>query len=148
MFQTLTDVLHKIDPVHLNATLTALGEGLRGNGDDLGATMAGLNTYLGADQSEVADAAVRSPADRHRGQYLRRCRPDLVTVLDNAPTISNTIVDQQDNLNATLLAATGLANNGYETLAPAAEDYIAAIQRARAPAEGARRLLARISAAC
>ena len=53
--------------------------------------------------------------------------PDLVTVLDNAPKVSNTIVDQQDNLNATLLAATGLANNGYDTLAPAADDYIAAI---------------------
>ena len=37
LFQTLTDVLHKIDPVNLNATLTALAEGLRGNGDDLGA---------------------------------------------------------------------------------------------------------------
>jgi phospholipid/cholesterol/gamma-HCH transport system substrate-binding protein len=56
-------------------------------------------------------------------------------VLNNAPAISKTVVDQQDNLNATLLAATGLANNGYETLAPAAEDYIAAIQRARAPAK-------------
>ena len=45
--------------------------------------------------------------------------PDLVTVFDNAPTISKTIVDQQDNLNATLLAATGLANNGTATLAAA-----------------------------
>ena len=40
--------------------------------------------------------------------------PDLATVFDNAPAISNTIVDQQDNLNATLLAATGLANNGTD----------------------------------
>ena len=56
-----------------------------------------------------------------------------MTVFDNTPTISKTIVDQQDNLNATLLAATGLANNGTATLQPAAEDYIAAIQRLRAP---------------
>ena len=28
------DVLNKIDPVNLNATLSALGEGLRGNGDN------------------------------------------------------------------------------------------------------------------
>ena len=38
--------------------------------------------------------------------------------------------DLQLAVYATLLAATGLANNGYETLAPAAQDYIAAIQRA------------------
>ncbi len=59
--------------------------------------------------------------------------PDLVTVINNVPTISNTIVDEQDNLNATLLAAIGLANEGADTLEPAADDYIAAIQRLRAP---------------
>lgn len=135
LFQTLTEVLHKVDPVNLNATLTALGEGLRGNGDDLGATLAGLNTYLAqlnpklpTLQSDLAQAATVT-------NIYADAAPDLVRVFENAPALSNTIVDQQDNLNATLLAATGLANNGYETLAPAAEDYIAAIQRARAPAK-------------
>ena len=59
--------------------------------------------------------------------------PDLARIFDNAPAISNTIVDEQDNLNATLLAATGLANNGTATLEPAENDYIAAVQRLRAP---------------
>ena len=54
-------------------------------------------------------------------------------MFDNAPTISKTVVDQQDNLNATLLAATGLANNGTRRWQPAADDFIAAIQRLRAP---------------
>jgi phospholipid/cholesterol/gamma-HCH transport system substrate-binding protein len=131
LFQTLTDVLHKIDPVHLNATLTALGEGLRGNGDDLGAALSGLNTYLGqlnpklpALKSDIQQAAVVA-------DIYGDAAPDLAKVLDNAPSLANTVVDQQDNLNATLLAATGLANNGYDTLAPAAEDYVAAIQRTR-----------------
>jgi phospholipid/cholesterol/gamma-HCH transport system substrate-binding protein len=44
LFETLTDTLHKIDPVELSATLSALGEGLRGNGDNFGATLAGLNS--------------------------------------------------------------------------------------------------------
>ena len=133
LFQTLTDVLHKVDPVNLNATLTALGEGLRGNGDNIGATLAGLNTYL--DQINPKLPTLQSDLQQTAtvaGIYADAA-PDLVTVLDNAPKISNTIVDQQDNLNATLLAATGLANNGYDTLAPAADDYIAAINRARAP---------------
>jgi phospholipid/cholesterol/gamma-HCH transport system substrate-binding protein len=59
--------------------------------------------------------------------------PDLTRILDNVPAISNTIVDEQDNLNATLLAATGLANNGTDTLEPAENDYIAAVNRLRAP---------------
>ena len=67
------------------------------------------------------------------GNVYADAAPDLVTVFDNTPTISKTIVDQQDNLNATLLAATGLANNGTATLQPAADDLIAAVQRLRAP---------------
>lgn len=135
LFQTLTDLLHRIDPVQFNATLTALSDGLRGNGENLGALLAGLNTYLGqlnpklpTLQSDVQQTAVVA-------NIYADAAPDVVTVLNNVPPISKTIVDQQKNLNATLLAATGLANNGYDTLAPAAQDYIAAIQRARAPAK-------------
>ena len=133
LFQTLIDVLHKIDPVDLNATLSALGEGLRGNGDNLGATLAGLNYYLQQLNPKLPTLQQDFQKTAAVGNIYGDAAPDLVSVLDNVPTISNTIVDQQDNLNATLLAATGVANNGYATLAPAANDYIAAIQRLRAP---------------
>jgi phospholipid/cholesterol/gamma-HCH transport system substrate-binding protein len=133
LFQTLIDVLHKIDPIHLNATISAIAEGLRGNGDDFGATLSGLNSYLvqlnpklPAVESDFAQTATVA-------NIYGDAAPDLVTVIDNVPTISNTIVDQQENLNATLLAATGLANEGTATLEPGADDYIAAIQRLRAP---------------
>lgn len=59
--------------------------------------------------------------------------PDLNTVFANLPTISKTVVDEQSNLNTTLLAAIGLANNGYETLAPAEQNLIDTINRLRAP---------------
>ncbi|WP_197378784.1 MCE family protein [Mycolicibacterium mengxianglii] len=133
LFQTLTDVLHKVDPVNLNATMTALGEGLRGNGDDLGASLAGLNSYMAQLNPKLPTVQRDLQQAAQVADIYSDAAPDLVTVLDNAPTLSATIVDQQDNLNATLLAATGLANNGYDTLAPAAQDYIAAINRARAP---------------
>lgn len=133
LFQTLTDVLQKIDPINLNATLSALAEGLRGNGDDVGALMSGINTYLAqlnpklpAVQEDLRRTAVVANIYADAG-------PDLVRILDNAPSISKTVVEEEDNLNATLLAATGLANNGTATLEPAADNYIAAIQRLRAP---------------
>ncbi|CAN3130935.1 MCE family protein [Mycobacterium sp. smrl_JER01] len=133
LFQTLTDLLDKIDPINLNATLSALGEGLRGNGDDFGALLSGLNSYvaqlnpkLPALQEDLRRTAVVADIYGDAG-------PDLARILENAPAISQTIVDEQDNLNTALLAATGLANNGTATLEPAADDYIAAIQRLRAP---------------
>lgn len=135
LFQNLTDVLHKVDPISLNATLTALGEGLRGNGDNLGATLAGLNTYLGQLNPKLPTLQSDIQQTATVANIYADAAPDLVTVLNNVPKLSGTIVDQQDNLNATLLATTGLANNGYDTLAPAAQDYIAAIQRTRALAK-------------
>jgi len=133
LFQTLTDVLHKIDPVNLNATLSALGEGLRGNGDDLGATLAGLNTYLAQLNPKLPILQQDFARTAVVGNIYADAGPDLVKVLDNVPVIGKTVVDEQDNLNATLLATTGLANNGTATLQPGANDFIAAIQRFRAP---------------
>jgi phospholipid/cholesterol/gamma-HCH transport system substrate-binding protein len=133
LFQTLIDVLHKVDPINLNATISALAEGLRGHGEDFGASVTGLNQYLAqlnpklpTLESDVAQTATVANIYGDAG-------PDLVTVIDNVPTISSTIIDEQENLNATLLAAIGLANEGFATLEPAADDYIAAIQRLRAP---------------
>jgi phospholipid/cholesterol/gamma-HCH transport system substrate-binding protein len=133
LFQTLSDVLAKIDPINLNATITALGEGLRGNGDDLGATLQGLNYYLQQLNPKLPTLQQDFQKTAVVGNVYADAAPDLATVFDNVPSISNTLVDEQDNLNAALLAATGLANNGTATLQPAAEDFIAAIQRLRAP---------------
>jgi phospholipid/cholesterol/gamma-HCH transport system substrate-binding protein len=133
LFQTLIDVLHKIDPVSLNGALTAVSEGLRGHGDDLGATLAGLNQYLPQLNPKLPTLQSDFAQTATVGDIYGDAGPDLVKVIDNVPTISNTIVDEKDNLNATLLGTIGLANNGYATLAPAENNYIAAIQRFRAP---------------
>jgi len=133
LFQTLIDVLHKIDPVHLNATMSAIAEGLRGNGDDFGATLSGLNQYLVQLNPKLPTVESDFAQTATVANIYGDAGPDLVTVIENVPTISNTIIDQQENLNATLLAAIGVANEGYATLEPAADDYIAAIQRFRAP---------------
>jgi phospholipid/cholesterol/gamma-HCH transport system substrate-binding protein len=133
LFQTLTDVLHKIDPINLNATLSALAEGLRGNGDDVGATLSGLNYYLQQLNPKLPTLQEDFQKTAVVANIYGDAGLDLARIFDNAPAISNTIVDEQDNLNATLLAATGLANNGTATLEPAENDYIAAIQRLRAP---------------
>jgi phospholipid/cholesterol/gamma-HCH transport system substrate-binding protein len=133
LFQSLVDLLHKIDPVELNGTLSALSEGLRGHGNDLGELFSGLNTL--ARQANPKLAALQEDF-RKTGvvtNVYADAAPDLNTVFDNLPTISKTVVDQQNNLNDTLLATIGLSNNAYDTLEPAEQDFIDAINRLRAP---------------
>ena len=133
LFQTLTDLLHKIDPVELNATLTAVAEGLRGHGDDLGGLLAGLNTLTQQLNPKLPTLQQDLQKTATVANIYADAGPDLVTLIDNVPSLSNTISDQSGNLNETLLATIGLANNGYDTLAPAEQDFIDAIQRLRAP---------------
>jgi phospholipid/cholesterol/gamma-HCH transport system substrate-binding protein len=133
LFQTLTDLLEKINPIELNATLSAVSEGLRGHGDDFGATAVGLNEFLPKINPKMPTLHSDLRQAAAVGNVYGDAAPDIVALLDNAPAISNTIVDERDNLNATLLAATGLADNGTATLEPVQEDLIAAFQRVRAP---------------
>lgn len=133
LFESLIDVLRKIDPVELNGTLSALSEGLRGHGGDMGSLLTGLNTLsaqldpkLPMLQQDFRYAATVT------GTYADAA-PDLNTVFDNLPTISATVVSQQRQLNDTLLATIGMANTGYEVLAPAEQDTIDALNRMRAP---------------
>ncbi len=133
LFQSLMNLLHKVDPVELNGTLSAFAEGLRGHGDDLGALLSGLNTLtrqanpkLPALQEDFRKTAVVT-------NIYADAAPDLNTIFDNLPTINKTVVDEQKNLNDTLLATIGLSNNAYDTLAPAEQDLIDALNRLRAP---------------
>lgn len=134
LFEKLTDVLDKIDPVQLNGTISALGEGLRGNGDNLGGLLSGLNGYLEKFNPKLPQLQTGFAKTGVVGNIYGDAAPDLAATFDNVPTISKTLVDQRDNLNKALLATTGLANNGYDTFAPAADDFIAGIQRFRAMA--------------
>jgi phospholipid/cholesterol/gamma-HCH transport system substrate-binding protein len=133
LFQSLIDLLHKIDPVELNGTLGAIAEGLRGHGNDFGGALAGLNTL--AQQLNPKLPALQQDFRRTAAvaTIYSAAAPDLVTVFNNTPTIAHTVVDQQANLNTTLLSAIGLSNNAYDTLAPAEQDLIDAIKRLRAP---------------
>jgi phospholipid/cholesterol/gamma-HCH transport system substrate-binding protein len=133
LFQSLIDLLHKIDPVELNGTLTALAEGLQGHGNDLGALLSGLNTLTRQINPKLPTLQQDFRKTAMVANIYADAAPDLVTVFNNTPTIAKTVVDEQDNLNATLLATIGLSNNAYDTLAPAEQNFIDAIKRLRAP---------------
>src|SRR5690349_21802605 len=88
LFQTLTDVLHKIDPVHLNATLSGLAEGLRGHGDDLGALLAGLNYYLQQLNPKLPTLQQDFQKAGVVANIYGDAGPDFAKIFDNAPAVN------------------------------------------------------------
>ena len=110
-----------------------MAEGLRGHGHDLGGVLSGLNTLTQQLNPKLPTLQQDFRKTAAVANIYADAAPDLVTVFNNTPTIAKTVVDQQTNLNTSLLSAIGLSNNAYDTLAPAEQNLIDAIKRLRAP---------------
>jgi phospholipid/cholesterol/gamma-HCH transport system substrate-binding protein len=116
VFQQLTQVLAKIDPAKLNETLGALAKAFSGRGAQLGQSLSDLDSFLAELEPSLPalthDIAV-SPAVFNA---YADASPDLVRTVANATRISQTVVDQQNNLDAFLISAIGLADIGNDVL--------------------------------
>ncbi|HYO02294.1 MAG TPA: MCE family protein [Mycobacterium sp.] len=116
VFQQLTSVLKAIDPVKLNETLAAVSGALNGRGEKLGQTVTDFDQFLTKINPsldninrdlELAPVALNAYAD---------AAPDLISILDNTTKVSNTLIDQEDNLDRFLVSAIGLADVGNDVL--------------------------------
>lgn len=116
VFEQLTSVLSSIEPEKLNQTLGAIATALHGRGEDFGRAIADLNGYLAAIEPSlpnlehdltVMPAALNSFAD---------AAPDLLQAAADTNVLSQTVVDQQTDLDALLIGVTGLGDVGTEVL--------------------------------
>jgi phospholipid/cholesterol/gamma-HCH transport system substrate-binding protein len=117
LFETLTSIAEKVDPVKLSLTLAAAAEALNGLGDKFGQSIVNGNAILD-------DINPRMPQIRHDIQQLAalgdtyaNAAPDLFDSLNNAVITARTLHRQEADLDAALLAATGLGNTGEDIFA-------------------------------
>lgn len=120
LFETITSIAEKVDPVQLNAALTATAQGLDGLGNKLGNAIVEGNGVLGQlnDRMPQLRNDIRKLADV-AGIYAD-ASPDLWKAIDRATVTSATLVDQTRDLDAALIAAAGFGNAGEHALGPAA----------------------------
>ncbi|NLU82263.1 MCE family protein [Rhodococcus sp. HNM0569] len=117
VFQHLSDVLAQVEPEKLNATLGAVSSALQGRGDALGETLERGNSYL----AKMNPSLPRLQEDLAKAADVTHLyadtAPDLLRTVDNASATSDTVVDQQGNLDSLLLNVIGLADttNGVLT---------------------------------
>jgi phospholipid/cholesterol/gamma-HCH transport system substrate-binding protein len=135
LFQTITSIAQKVDPVKVNLTLSAAAQALSGLGDKFGQSL--INGSATLDEINP-----RMPIIRHDIQQLAtlgdtyaNAAPDLLEFLNNAATTAHTIHAQEKDLDRALLAATGFGatgadifNRGGPYLARGAKDLVPSAQ--------------------
>lgn len=116
VFEQLTSVLSSVEPTKLNATLGAIAQAMAGRGERFGQMLSDLNSYLATiEPSLPALRADLQTAPRVLNAYADAAT-DFVDIADNAARISDSIVDETDNLDAALVSVIGLADVGTEVV--------------------------------
>ena len=114
LFETITSIAEKVDPVKVNLTLSAAAQALSGLGERFGQSI--INGSAALDEVNP-----RMPVIRHDIQQLAKlgdtyadASPDLLEFLNNASTTAHTIHGQEKDLDQALLAAAGFGATGAE----------------------------------
>ena len=127
VFENLVGVIDQIDSSKLNATLSALADGLRGQGPQIGQATTDLNQVL---------LALNPRADTIRADWqalgafsdaYSAAAKNITDVLGAATTTSATLTKNAQPLDALLLNVIGMSNSGIALLAPNQQNLIKAV---------------------
>jgi virulence factor Mce-like protein len=127
VFEQLVTVLDKIDPAKLNQTLGAIATAFNGRGAKIGQTLSDFNAFLGKIEPSLPNLSHDIETAAPVLNAYADAAPDLIQTVQNSTTLSRTIVDQQQNLDAFLVSTIGLAdvsNDVIGTNRPALTDVL------------------------
>jgi phospholipid/cholesterol/gamma-HCH transport system substrate-binding protein len=127
VFQNLVLLLKQIDPAKLNATLTALADGLRGQGDAIGRATTDANQVLLAVNPRMPQVQRDFRSAKGFADTYGVAASDILTVLNAASATSTTVTDHTAALDALLINLTGLAQDGIDLIAPNESNLIRSI---------------------
>jgi virulence factor Mce-like protein len=116
VFEQLTQVLSSIQPDELNETLGAIATAFNGRGEKIGQTLADLDAYLAKTEPSLGALSHDLTVAPDVLNTYADVSPQLVDTVKNSTTISQTIVDEQNNLDAFLVSAIGLADIGNDVI--------------------------------
>lgn len=114
LFQTITSIAEKVDPVKLNLTLSAAAQALTGLGDRFGQSIVNANAILDDVNPRMPQARRDIQQLAALGDVYANASPDLFDFLDNSVPTARTINQHQRELDAALLAAVGFGNTGAD----------------------------------
>ena len=124
LFETVTGIAEKIDPVKLNLTLSATAEALTGLGTKFGQSLVNTNQALDNINPRLGRLQVGMQKLSGLADVYTAAGPDFWDAIDSSLTTARTLDNQRGDLDATLLAAVGFGNTGADVFERGAPYFV------------------------
>jgi phospholipid/cholesterol/gamma-HCH transport system substrate-binding protein len=124
VFQNLVELIKQIDPAKLNAVLSALAEGVRGQGERIGQATTDANEVLLALNSRTDTMRADWQAAKGFSDAYSSAAQDILDTLSAASTTSATVTNQAKQFDALLLGIAGFSRSGINVLGPSADNFV------------------------
>lgn len=127
VFENLVSVINQIDPAELNAVLSALAEGVRGQGERIGEATTDANQVLVAINPRSQTIGDDWRALKGFSDTYHAAAHDILNALSAASTTSATITNHAHDLDAVLLNVVGFARSGIDLIGPNEKNLVHAV---------------------
>jgi virulence factor Mce-like protein len=116
IFEDLNSVLSHIDPAKLNETLGAVSTAFSGRGETFGRSLTDFNAFLAKIEPSLPVLSHELQSFPDVATAYADAAPDLLSIIRNASRISQTLVEEQSDLDRFLVSAIGLADIGNDVI--------------------------------
>ena len=127
VFENVVDLLNMIDPLKLNAVLTAVADGVRGQGQRMGEATTDLNQVLLALNARSDTIRQDWRSFKNFNDTYDAAAQDILTILNAASTTSTTVVNHSSALDSLLLNVIGFANAGTNLLGTSRDNLVSSV---------------------
>lgn len=127
VFENVVDLLDMIDPMKLNAVLTAVADGVRGQGERIGEATTDLNQVLQALNARSDTIRKDWRSFKNFNDTYDAAARDILTILNAASTTSTTVVNHSKTLDSLLLNVIGFADAGTNLLGTSRDNLVGAV---------------------
>ncbi|WP_285029981.1 MCE family protein [Mycolicibacterium sp. lyk4-40-TYG-92] len=127
VFENIVNLLDMVDPAKLNSVLSAVAEGVRGQGERMGQATTDLNevlTALNARSDKIRDdwRSFKQFSDTYGA-----AADNIVKILNAASTTSSTVTGKAKALDSLLMNVIGFSEAGTDLLGPNRDNLVDAI---------------------
>jgi phospholipid/cholesterol/gamma-HCH transport system substrate-binding protein len=127
VFENLVRLLNRVDVAKLNAVLTALADGVRGQGPQIGQAITDASQVLAAINPRMDTLAADWRSAKGFSDAYSAAASDILSTLNSASTASATISSHAKDLDALLLNTIGFSDSATNLLAPNRDNLVNAI---------------------